>query len=283
MLRGLGDSPRPSGRQRPRPRRPRADASSRKTASSSSWGVQSAADDVRERPPRGRPAAGGVGVTPTTSDDSLHPLGVPAGRSSSPARRPAVYYQETLGLRTSAGKEQTSAPVDLDVAHRHRSPRARPPRRHPGVNDLSLQRADISLRPGPTRCCSSSTRVDPGRRRVLPLGDRLLEASATRSSSSITIGTLSLRRGAGKALACAACFLRSALVRDPVVPSARTALQGRRAAWQLPGARRAHHLRALAEERGRILLDQRAGRGSRGSHSPRAFRQGADARRRSIS
>ncbi|HEY1691795.1 MAG TPA: dynamin family protein [Polyangiaceae bacterium] len=152
----------------------------------------------------------------------------------------------------------------------------------PGVNDLSHQRADITYSYIP-RADAVLFLLDAGQilkesERVF-LNDKLLKASRDKIVFVITKWDLLSADEQREALAYAKNHL-STLVKDPVVfpVSAESALAGNREASGLPELV-AHLTRFLAEERGRILLDNALGEGlSLGV----LLSKGVDARRRSI-
>src|SRR5208283_6171140 len=132
----------------------------------------------------------------------------------------------------------------------------------PGVNDLSLQRADITYSYIP-RADAVLFLLDAGQilkesERVF-LNDKLLKASRDKIVFVITKWDLLSPEEQREALAYAKNHL-STLVKDPVVfpVSSETALGGNREASGLPELV-AHITRFLAEERGRILLDNALG------------------------
>jgi small GTP-binding protein len=152
----------------------------------------------------------------------------------------------------------------------------------PGVNDLSLQRADITYSYIP-RADAVLFLLDAGQilkesERVF-LNDKLLKASRDKIVFVITKWDLLSSDEQREALAYAKNHL-STLVKDPVVfpVSAETALSGNREGSGLPELV-AHITRFLAEERGRILLDNALGEGLGLSE---LLSKGVDARRRSI-
>ena len=152
----------------------------------------------------------------------------------------------------------------------------------PGVNDLSNQRADITYSYIP-RADAVLFLLDAGQilkesERVF-LNDKLLKASRDKIVFVITKWDLLSVEEQREALAYAKNHL-SALVKDPVVflVSSETALGGHREASGLPELV-AHLRRFLAEERGRILLDNALGEGLGVST---LLAKGIDARRRSI-
>jgi ribosome biogenesis GTPase A len=152
----------------------------------------------------------------------------------------------------------------------------------PGVNDLSLQRADITYSYIP-RADAVLFLLDAGQilkesERVF-LNDKLLKASRDKIVFVITKWDLLSPDEQREALAYAKNHL-STLVKDPVVfpVSAEAALSGNAGGSGL-GDLVAHLTRFLAEERGRILLDNALGEGQVvGS----LLAKGIDARRRSI-
>jgi small GTP-binding protein len=152
----------------------------------------------------------------------------------------------------------------------------------PGVNDLSLQRADITYSYIP-RADAVLFLLDAGQilkesERVF-LNDKLLKASRDKIVFVITKWDLLSPEEQREALAYAKNHL-STLVKDPVVfpVSSETALGGNRDASGLPELV-AHLTRFLAEERGRILLDNALGEGL---GLAELLSKGVDARRRSI-
>ena len=152
----------------------------------------------------------------------------------------------------------------------------------PGVNDLSLQRADITYSYIP-RADAVLFLLDAGQilkesERVF-LNDKLLKASRDKIVFVITKWDLLSEGEQREALAYAKNHL-AGMVKDPVVfpVSAETALAGRRDASGLPELV-AHLTRFLAEERGRILLDNALGSGLGVAD---LLSKGIDARRRSI-
>jgi hypothetical protein len=152
----------------------------------------------------------------------------------------------------------------------------------PGVNDLSLQRADITYSYVP-RADAVLFLLDAGQilkesERVF-LNEKLLKGSRDKIVFVITKWDLLSSDERKEALDYARRHL-SALVRDPAVfpVSAETALAGRPEESGLPELV-AHLTRLLAEERGRILLDNalREGLGAADLLS-----KGIDTRRRGI-
>ncbi len=152
----------------------------------------------------------------------------------------------------------------------------------PGVNDLSLQRADITYSYIP-RADAVLFLLDAGQilkesERVF-LNDKLLKASRDKIVFVITKWDLLSEGEQREALAYAKNHL-AGMVKDPVVfpVSAENALAGRRDASGLPELV-VHLTRFLAEERGRILLDNALGSGLGVAD---LLSKGIDARRRSI-
>jgi ribosome biogenesis GTPase A len=152
----------------------------------------------------------------------------------------------------------------------------------PGVNDLSLQRADITYSYIP-RADAVLFLLDAGQilkesERVF-LNDKLLKASRDKIVFVITKWDLLSPEERREALAYAKNHL-STLVKDPVVfpVAAEAALGGNHDASGLSDLL-AHLTRFLAEERGRILLDNALGEGLIVSQ---LLSKGVDARRRSV-
>ena len=152
----------------------------------------------------------------------------------------------------------------------------------PGVNDLSLQRADITYSYIP-RADAVLFLLDAGQilkesERVF-LNDKLLKASRDKIVFVITKWDLLSEEEQREALAYAKNHL-STLVKDPVVfpVSGETALAGNAAGSGLAPLV-AHLTRFLAEERGRILLDNALGEGL---GVAQLLSKGVDAKRRSI-
>jgi len=155
----------------------------------------------------------------------------------------------------------------------------------PGVNDLSLQRADITYSYIP-RADAVLFLLDAGQilkesERVF-LNDKLLKASRDKIVFVITKWDLLSPDEQTEALAYAKHHL-SALVKDPVVfpVSAEMALGGGGPNTPRSGFPElvAHLTHFLAEERGRILLDNALGEGL---GVAQLLSKGVDARRRSI-
>lgn len=152
----------------------------------------------------------------------------------------------------------------------------------PGVNDLSLQRADITYSYIP-RADAVLFLLDAGQilkesERVF-LNDKLLGASRDKIVFVITKWDLLSPDERREALAYATNHLRT-LVGEPVVlpVSAEAALAGAPGDSGIPELV-AHLTKFLAEQRGRILLDNALGEGLR---TALLLSRGVDARRRSI-
>jgi small GTP-binding protein len=154
----------------------------------------------------------------------------------------------------------------------------------PGVNDLSLQRADITYSYIP-RADAVLFLLDAGQ--ILKeserqfLNDKLLKASRDKIVFVITKWDILNDDEKTEALAYARTQLAN-LIKDPVVfpISAETALQP--GGWDKSGMPEllAHLTSFLAEERGRILLDNALGEGVNVGN---LLAKGVDARRRSLS
>ena len=153
----------------------------------------------------------------------------------------------------------------------------------PGVNDLSLQRADITYSYIP-RADAVLFLLDAGQ--ILKeserqfLNDKLLKASRDKIVFVITKWDILNEDEKKEALAYARTQLAN-LVKDPVVfpISAETALQGGNMAGSGMPELLAHLTTFLAEERGRILLDNALGEGL---NVAALLGKGVDARRRSL-
>ncbi len=153
----------------------------------------------------------------------------------------------------------------------------------PGVNDLSLQRADITYSYIP-RADAVLFLLDAGQ--ILKeserqfLQDKLLKASRDKIVFVITKWDILNEDEKKEALAYARTQLAN-LVKDPVVfpVSAETALQGGKMAESGMPELLAHLTTFLAEERGRILLDNALGEGL---NVAALLGKGVDARRRSL-
>ncbi len=153
----------------------------------------------------------------------------------------------------------------------------------PGVNDLSLQRADITYSYIP-RADAVLFLLDAGQilkesERVF-LEEKLLRASRDKIVFVITKWDILNDAERKEALGYAKNQL-GRLVKDPVVfpVSAETALQGGRVAESGMPELLAHLTHFLAEERGRILLDNALGEGLNVSA---LLGKGIDARRRAV-
>ena len=152
----------------------------------------------------------------------------------------------------------------------------------PGVNDLSLQRADITYSYIP-RADAVLFLLDAGQ--ILKeserqfLQDKLLKASRDKIVFVITKWDILSAEEKAEALAYARTQLQK-LVKDPVVfpISAETALSGKANESGMPELL-AHLTTFLAEERGRILLDNALGEGE---NAVKLLTKGVDARRRSL-
>ena len=152
----------------------------------------------------------------------------------------------------------------------------------PGVNDLSLQRADITYSYIP-KADAVLFLLDAGQ--ILKeserqfLQDKLLKASRDKIVFVITKWDILNEDEKKEALAYARTQLAN-LVKDPVVfpVSSETALAGNAAASGMPELL-AHLTSFLAEERGRILLDNALGAGI---DTAGLLGRGVDARRRSL-
>lgn len=153
----------------------------------------------------------------------------------------------------------------------------------PGVNDLSLQRADITYSYIP-RADAVLFLLDAGQ--ILKeserqfLQDKLLKASRDKIVFVITKWDILNDDEKKEALAYARTQLAT-LVKDPVVfpISAETALQGGKLGESGMPELLAHLTTFLAEERGRILLDNALGEGL---NVAGLLGKGVDARRRSL-
>jgi small GTP-binding protein len=225
-----------------------------------------------------------VGVTPTTA--AIHHIRW--------AERPEAFVVSTTGERRAipfeeakrfavGGGEKTEEVDYLEIGY----PAALLKERillvdTPGVNDLSLQRADITYSYIP-RADAVLFLLDAGQilkesERVF-LNDKLLKGSRDKIVFVVTKWDLLSTEERREALAYAKNHL-SSLVKNPVVfpVSAETALAGRVGESGLPELF-GHLTRFLAEERGRILLDNALGEGLAAGE---LLSKGIDARRRSI-
>jgi small GTP-binding protein len=241
-----------------------------------------------------------VGVTPTTATihhirwaekpeafivrKAEHTEGADGSRTAGPrsGERRAIPFEEAK--RFAVGGGASSEDVDyLEIGY----PAALLKERillvdTPGVNDLSLQRADITYSYVP-RADAVLFLLDAGQilkesERVF-LQDKLLKASRDKIVFVITKWDLLSPEEQREALAYAKVHL-SDLVKEPTVfpVSAENALAGKAASSGLPELV-AHLTRFLAEERGRIMLDNALGEGL---GVAALLNKGVDARRRSI-
>ncbi|MBX3211372.1 MAG: dynamin family protein [Labilithrix sp.] len=236
-----------------------------------------------------------VGVTPTTA--AIHHLKYADKPEATvvfqSGKRDAIPFEDTrrfavgggASLDGSAGDGAPRDEVDyLEVGY----PAALLKERillvdTPGVNDLSLQRADITYSYIP-RADAVLFLLDAGQ--ILKeserqfLNDKLLKASRDKIVFVITKWDILDETEKSEALAYARTQLAN-LVKDPVVfpISSETALQGNRDASGMPELL-AHLTTFLAEERGRILLDNALGEGQNVGN---LLSKGVDARRRSLS
>jgi small GTP-binding protein len=231
-----------------------------------------------------------VGVTPTTA--AIHQLKYSEQPEATvvyqSGKRESVSFDETRKFAVGGGS--SAEEVDyLEVGY----PAALLKERillvdTPGVNDLSLQRADITYSYIP-RADAVLFLLDAGQ--ILKeserqfLNDKLLKASRDKIVFVITKWDILNEDEKKEALAYARTQLAN-LVKDPVVfpISAETALQ-QRASGQNGGDKSgmsdllAHLTTFLAEERGRILLDNALGEGV---NIANLLGKGVDARRRSL-
>ncbi len=225
-----------------------------------------------------------VGVTPTTA--AIHQLTYAEAPTStvvySSGKRESIAFGET---RKFAVGGTTADDVDyLEVGY----PAALLRERivlvdTPGVNDLSLQRADITYSYIP-RADAVLFLLDAGQ--ILKeserqfLNEKLLKASRDKIVFVITKWDILDEDEKKDALAYARTQLAK-LVKDPVVfpISAESALAGKMAESGMPELL-SHLTTFLAEERGRILLDNALGEGLNVSN---LLAKGIDARRRSLS
>ena len=236
-----------------------------------------------------------VGVTPTTA--AIHHLKYADKPEATvvfqSGKRDAIPFEDTrrfavgggASLDGSAGDGAPRDEVDyLEVGY----PAALLKERillvdTPGVNDLSLQRSDITYSYIP-RADAVLFLLDAGQ--ILKeserqfLNDKLLKASRDKIVFVITKWDILDETEKSEALAYARTQLAN-LVKDPVVfpISSETALQGNRDASGMPELL-AHLTTFLAEERGRILLDNALGEGQNVGN---LLSKGVDARRRSLS
>lgn len=239
-----------------------------------------------------------VGVTPTTATiHHIHWAERPEAFVVSPAgEKRSLPFDEVKRFAVGGGAVEAppvapdapATPIAADVDHLEIGYPAPLLRERillvdtPGVNDLSLQRADITYSYIP-RADAVLFLLDAGQilkesERVF-LNDKLLKASRDKIVFVITKWDLLSPEEQREALAYAKNHL-SALVKEPVVfaVSAETALGGNPAGSGLPELV-AHLTRFLADERGRILLDNALGEGI---GVAQLLSKGVDARRRSI-
>ncbi len=229
-----------------------------------------------------------VGVTPTTS--AIHHIRwaerPEAFVVSAGGARREIHFDETQ--RFTAGGGAATADIDyLEVGY----PASLLKERivlvdTPGVNDLSLQRADITYSYIP-RADAVLFLLDAGQilkesERVF-LNEKLLKASRDKIVFVITKWDLLSPSEQHEALAYAKGHL-SALVKDPVVfpVSAERALEGAGAVGAPESGMQelcTYLVRFLAEERGRILLGNALGEGLAVAA---LLSKGIDARRRAI-
>jgi small GTP-binding protein len=230
-----------------------------------------------------------VGVTPTTA--AIHHLRFASAPEATvvhtSGRREALAFDKVKSFAVGGGAPEAanaSDPVDfLEIGY----PAPLLEERvllvdTPGVNDLSLQRADITYSYVP-RADAVLFLLDAGQilkesERVF-LEDKLLKGSRDKIVFVITKWDLLDERERAEALAYARAKLGD-LVKTPVVfpVSAEAALAGRRDESGMP-ALLSHLTRFLAEERGRILLDNALGEGlAVGS----LLQKGVSAKRRSL-
>lgn len=226
-----------------------------------------------------------VGVTPTTA--AIHHLKYADTAEATvvyaDGRREGIPFTDTR--RFAVGGGSTADDVDyLEVGY----PAPLLKERillvdTPGVNDLSLQRADITYSYIP-RADAVLFLLDAGQ--ILKeserqfLQDKLLKASRDKIVFVITKWDILNADEQKEALAYARTQLAT-LVKDPVVfpISAETALQGGKMGESGMPELLAHLTTFLAEERGRILLDNALGEGLNVSG---LLAKGVDARRRSL-
>ncbi|HSO34697.1 MAG TPA: dynamin family protein [Labilithrix sp.] len=226
-----------------------------------------------------------VGVTPTTA--AIHHLKYAETPEStvvySSGRRESIPFGDTRKFAVGGGTAADDVDY-LEVGY----PAALLKERillvdTPGVNDLSLQRADITYSYIP-RADAVLFLLDAGQ--ILKeserqfLNEKLLKASRDKIVFVITKWDILNEDEKKEALAYARTQLAN-LVKDPVVfpISAETALQGGNMAASGMPELLAHLTTFLAEERGRILLDNALGEGLNVSN---LLAKGVDARRRSL-
>lgn len=227
-----------------------------------------------------------VGVTPTTA--AIHHLKYADKPEATvvlqSGKRESIPFEDTKKFAVGGG----SSPDDVDYLEVG-YPAALLKERillvdTPGVNDLSLQRADITYSYIP-RADAVLFLLDAGQ--ILKeserqfLNDKLLKASRDKIVFVITKWDILNDDEKKEALAYARTQLAN-LVKEPVVfpISAETALQGDGHAQSGMPELLAHLTTFLAEERGRILLDNALGEGVNVGN---LLSKGVDARRRSLS
>lgn len=225
-----------------------------------------------------------VGVTPTTA--AIHHLKFSETPEATvvmqSGNRESIPFEETRRFAVGGGKSADEIDY-LEVGY----PAPLLKERillvdTPGVNDLSLQRADITYSYIP-RADAVLFLLDAGQ--ILKeserqfLNDKLLKASRDKIVFVITKWDILNDEEKREALAYARTQLAN-LVKDPVVfpISAETALAGRAHESGMPELL-AHLTTFLAEERGRILLDNALGEGINATN---LLAKGVDARRRSL-
>ena len=226
-----------------------------------------------------------VGVTPTTA--AIHHLKYADAPEAtvvySSGKRETIPFGETKRFAVGGG----TSPDDVDYLEVGYPAPLLKERillvDTPGVNDLSLQRADITYSYIP-RADAVLFLLDAGQ--ILKeserqfLQDKLLKASRDKIVFVITKWDILNEDEKKEALAYARTQLAN-LVKDPVVfpVSAETALQGGKMAESGMPELLAHLTNFLAEERGRILLDNALGEGL---NVAALLGKGVDARRRSL-
>ncbi len=227
-----------------------------------------------------------VGVTPTTA--AIHHIRY-ADRPEATVvytsgKRDPLPFDEVRKFAVGGGREAEGEVDYLEIGY----PAALLKERillvdTPGVNDLSLQRADITYSYIP-RADAVLFLLDAGQilkesERVF-LEDKLLKASRDKIVFVITKWDVLSDSERKEAFAYAKAQLAK-LVKDPVLfaVSAETALSGNVATSGLPELL-AHLTTFLAEERGRIMLDNALGEGISVST---LLAKGIDARRRALS
>ena len=227
-----------------------------------------------------------VGVTPTTA--AIHHLKYAERPEATvvfqSGHRESIAFEEARRIAVGGGK--SSDEVDyLEVGYPAKLLEERILLVDtPGVNDLSLQRADITYSYIP-RADAVLFLLDAGQ--ILKeserqfLNDKLLKASRDKIVFVITKWDILNEDEKKEALAYARTQLAN-LVKDPVVfpISAETALQGGGTDKSGMPELLAHLTTFLAEERGRILLDNALGEGVNVGN---LLSKGVDARRRSLS